>query len=53
MDTLEFMQTIYAEADRGYTQLFSLPSATAAPIDVNNIAVIKLLCGMEAHGGFW
>lgn len=49
MDTLEFLQTIYAEADHGVSQLFSLPSATAAPIDVSNITVPVMPAGEDIY----
>ena len=49
MDTLEFLQTIYAEADRGFSQLFSLPSATATPIDVRNIIVPGMPAGEDIY----
>lgn len=49
MDTLEFLRTIYAEADRGFSQMFSLPSATAVPINVADITVPGFPVGEDIY----
>ena len=49
MNSQEFLQTIYAEADHGHTQLFSLPSAMALPITLSKLSIPAMPAGEDIY----